>query len=251
MPRHGQPAHRYPRIEYPRIEDPRIEYPRIEYSAIENPRIEYPAGAGHSALVTEVTWPVTSSTGDTATSANTTTAMTAKAFVNGGLPAGATAQLLVTVPYQTGVANSCYPGDSGPIVDNQVIVNNVVASGELTATSTAQLEPPDVVNPPSSQPSFPVKPGQTVWVTLRIRGINGVAGEQLARRAGLWVQSQPDTVANNAHGRGDGRRNRPHGALVLDPTRHGSWSRRGDRPRRRGSHVDLPKRRTPWTRRPL
>ncbi len=55
-----------------------------------------------------------------------------------------------------------------------------------------------MVNPPSWQPSFPVKPGQTVWVTLRIRGINGVAGEQLARRAGLWVRSQPDTVANNA-----------------------------------------------------
>ncbi len=191
------PRIEYPRIEYiapetPRIEYPRIEYPRIEYSATENPRIEYPR-IEYSALVTEITWPVTTSTGDPATSANTTTAMTAKAFVNGGLPTGTEAQVLVTVPYLTGVANSCSPGDSGPIVDNQVIVNTIVDPANLAAT----LVPPDVVNPPSWQPSFPVKPGQTVWVTLRIRGINGTAGEQLARRAGLWVRSQPDPTMSD------------------------------------------------------
>jgi len=123
--------------------------------------------------------------------ANTTTAMTAKVFVNGGLSEGMQAQLLVTVPYQAGVANSCAPGDTGPIVDNQVIVNSFVNPADLAAT----LDPPDVVNPPSWQPSFPVKPGQTVWVTLRIRG---VMDTNLARRAGLWVRSQPDTVADNA-----------------------------------------------------
>jgi hypothetical protein len=75
-------------------------------------------------------------------------------------------------------------------VDNQVIVNNFVNPADLAAT----LVPPDVVNPPSWQPSFPVKPGQTVWVTLRIRG---VMDANLAGRAGLWVRSQPDTVADN------------------------------------------------------
>jgi len=197
-PRIDYPRIDYPRIDYssptnPRIDYPRIDYPRIDYQSVENPRIDYSALS--SDTVTEITWPVTTSTANPATAANTTTAMTAMVFVNGGLPAGTEAQLLVTVPYTTGVANSCFTGDSSTLVDNQVIVNYIVENpGTLAATPDGV---PDVVNPNPWQPSFPVKPGQTVWVTLRIRGIDGGAGELLANRTGLWVRAQPDTAANN------------------------------------------------------
>jgi hypothetical protein len=185
-PRIEYPRIEYPRIEYdplgnPRIEYPRIEYPRIEYTAIENPRIEYSSLTGDDldGGTTEITWPVTTG------GANTTTSMTSKVFVNGGLPEGLKAQLLVTVPYATTVANSCDASDRITLIDNQVVVDTIVDPADLRATAAA----PDVVNPPASQPSFFVKPGQTVYVTLRVWG---AADARIAARAGLWVRSQPD-----------------------------------------------------------
>jgi len=196
-PRIDYPRIDYPRIDYPspenpRIDYPRIDYPRIDYQSVENPRIDYSALSGD---VTEITWPVTTATANPLTAANTTTAMTAMVFVNGPLPAGAGAQLLVTVPYTTAAANSCVAGDPSTLVDNQVIVNYKVENLATLAATPDGV--PDVVNPDPWQPSFPVKPGQTVWVTLRLRGVTAEAGEQLARRTGLWVRAQPDTAADN------------------------------------------------------
>lgn len=191
-PRIEYPRIEYPRIEYdplgtPRIEYPRIEYPRIEYTAIENPRIEYSSLSGDdlNGGTTEITWPVTTD------GANTTTAMVSKIFVNGGLPEGLKAQVLVTVPYATTVANSCDASDRVTLVDNQVIVDTILDPADLQST----LAPPDVVNPPASQPSFFVKPGQTVYVTLRVFG---AADARIAARAGVWVRSQPDVNDGDA-----------------------------------------------------
>jgi hypothetical protein len=179
------PRIEYPRIEYdplgnPRIEYPRIEYPRIEYKSVVNPRIEYSAIASEDPVaVTEVTWPVTTD------GANTTTAMTAKLFVNGTLTGVTSAQLLVSIPHFTTVTRTC-GGEPVTIVENQVVVNSVVDPASLARTSGG----PDTVNPPAAQPSFFVQPNQVAYVTLRLVGR---ADALLASRAGIIVRSQPDT----------------------------------------------------------
>jgi HYR domain len=180
----GYPRIEYPRIEYdplgnPRIEYPRIEYPRIEYTSVENPRIEYSAIGSDDVGVTDVTWPISTD------GANTTTAMSAKVFVNGTLTGVTGAQLLVSVPQFATVFRTC---DGAPIntVENQVVVNTVIDTASLTPTSGG----PDTVNPPSTQPTFAVPPNQVAYLTLRLVGR---ADAQLARRAGLIVRSQPDT----------------------------------------------------------
>ena len=184
-PRIEYPRIEYPRIEYdplgnPRIEYPRIEYPRIEYTSVENPRIEYSAITGGDAVaITEVTWPVTTD------SANTTTAMTAKMFVNGSLTGITSAQLLVSIPHFTTVTRTC---DTQPIttVENQVVVSTVIDPASLTRTPGG----PDTVNPPVTQPTFFVSPNQVAYVTLRLVGRSDAL---LASRAGIVVRAQADT----------------------------------------------------------
>lgn len=183
------PRIEYPRIQYdplgnPRIEYPRIEYPRIQYASVENPRIQYSALSAEDVAagpvgVTEVTWPVTTD------GANTTTAMSAKVFVNGALTGVTGAQLLVTVPHFTTVTRTCN-GEQVTVVENQVIVNTVIDPASLVRTPGG----PDTVNPPSTQPTFFVRPNQVAYVTLRLAG---AADALLASRAGIIVRSQPDT----------------------------------------------------------
>ena len=184
-PRIEYPRIEYPRIEYdplgnPRIEYPRIEYPRIEYKSVENPRIEYSAiTSGDPVAITEVTWPVTTD------GANTTTAITAKMFVNGSLTGITSAQLLVSIPHFTTVTRTC---DGQPItsVENQVVVSTVVDPASLARTPGG----PDTVNPPVTQPTFFVSPNQVAYVTLRIVGRSDPL---LASRVGIIVRSQADT----------------------------------------------------------
>ena len=184
-PRIEYPRIEYPRIEYdplgtPRIEYPRIEYPRIEYASIENPRIEYSAITGGDAVaITEVTWPVTTD------GANTTTAMTAKTFVNGSLTGITSAQLLVSIPHFTTVTRTC-GGQPITIVENQVVVSTVLDPAALARTAGG----PDTVNPPVTQPTFFVSPNQVAYVTLRIVGRSDAL---LASRVGIIVRSQADT----------------------------------------------------------
>ena len=182
-PRIEYPRIEYPRIEYdplgnPRIEYPRIEYPRIEYTSIENPRIEYSAITSGDPI-TEVTWPVTTD------GANTTTAMTAKMFVNGSLTGITSAQLLVSIPHFTTVTRTC-GAQPITIVENQVVVSTVIDPASLARTPGG----PDTVNPPITQPTFFVSPNQVAYVTLRIVGRSDAL---LASRVGIIVRSQADT----------------------------------------------------------
>lgn len=194
-PREEYPREEYNRIAYPREEYPREEYPREEYSAIQNTSIQYSPlsdGQGGAQEVTEVTWPVTTD------GANTLTAMAARVFVNGPLTGITGAQLLVTVPNLTSIARSCAGGPE-VAVDNQVIVNTVLTpcpAGQTCPYSLADLAPttnggPDVVNPAIVEPSFFVRPGQVVYLTLRLVGRKDPA---LGRRAGVIVRSQADAT---------------------------------------------------------
>jgi hypothetical protein len=93
---------------------------------------------------------------------------------------------MVSIPHFTTITRSC-DGEVVNLVENQVVVNTIVDPASLTRTPGG----PETVNPPATQPTFFVQPGQVAYVTLRLVGR---ADEQLARRAGISVRSQPDAT---------------------------------------------------------
>lgn len=207
FPRVDYPRVDYPRVDYSGVEGPRVDYPRIDYDAVGNPRVDYPRvdyprvdyqsvanpRLDYSAItdvttpvgVTEVTWPVATDPD----LANTTTALSAKVFVNGTLSGVTGAQLIVSIPTFTTVTRAC-DGQQVTVVENQVVSNTVLSQGQLGLLAPTPGGP-DTVNPPFTQPSFALEPKQVAFLTLRLIGR---ADALLANRAGVIVRSQPDTT---------------------------------------------------------
>jgi HYR domain len=201
------PAIDDPAIDDPAIDDPAIDDPAIDDPAIDDPAIDDPAiddaavsassifdgdtstGTNNSGQkLTQITWKI-------ALTGNTTTSMTSKVYLavsDAKLAALKNAigrgksQLLVSRRYRTSDRRGA--GCAPVRVSSYQVVANVV-----DPVLTNNPAPPDLVNPPASEPSFAIPPGDAVYLTFRVWGD---VPEFNPGRVGTVVQSQPGPPAS-------------------------------------------------------